>query len=197
MVTVDEVKAFLATPEAAPLLTELKTLDANTVKGWLETNEEGKSYLNSYADSKVTKGIETFKTKTLPTLVEEEVTKRNPKETEEQKALRQLKSEFDNLKKEASRKELLNSALTYATEKGIPAKYIDRFIGDDSESTIANIDAFGTYFKDAVQQAVTGTFKDGGRTVTADSDKKGTITVADMSTMTRAELLKHQNSIKF
>jgi hypothetical protein len=63
----DEVKSYFEAnqenEEVKGYIKGLISLDG--VKSFLEANDDGKRYLNSYADSKVTKGIETFKQNNL------------------------------------------------------------------------------------------------------------------------------------
>jgi DNA-binding transcriptional MerR regulator len=134
-----------------------------TVQDFLEKNEGGKKFLQSQKDAAVTKGIETFKEKTLPKLVEEEISKRYPPETEEQKKLRELTEKQTKLEREIKRKELLAKATQIAAEKGLPVQIIEKFIGDDEDTTMKNLETFENVFSESVKAAVDGKFKTNGR----------------------------------
>ncbi len=134
-----------------------------TVKDFLENNEEGKKFLQSQKDAAVTKGIETFKEKTLPKLVDEEIAKRYPPESEEQKKLRELMEKQEKLEREIKRKELLAVATKTAAEKGLPVQLVEKFIGEDEESTLKNLETFESVFAESVKAAVEGKFKVNGR----------------------------------
>jgi acetylornithine deacetylase/succinyl-diaminopimelate desuccinylase-like protein len=137
------------------------TLDA--VQKFVSENEEGKKWLQSLTDSRVTEAIKTYEKKTLPKKVEEEINKRFPPETEEQKQLRELKQKLEQIEQEKIRESLRNKALSVATEKQLPTKLVDFFIGQDEETTMKNLSVLEEVFSAAVQQAVEARFKDGGR----------------------------------
>ena len=137
------------------------TLDA--VQKFVNENEEARKWLQSLTDSRVTEAIKTYEKKTLPKKLEEEIAKRFPPETEEQKQLRELKQKLEQIEQEKIRETLRNKALSVATEKQLPAKLVDFFIGQDEETTMKNLSVLEEVFSAAVQQAVEARFKDGGR----------------------------------
>jgi acetylornithine deacetylase/succinyl-diaminopimelate desuccinylase-like protein len=137
------------------------TLDA--VQKFVNENEEARKWLQSLTDSRVTEAIKTYEKKTLPKKVEEEINKRFPPETEEQKQLRELKQKLEQIEQEKIRESLRNKALSVATEKQLPTKLVDFFIGQDEETTMKNLSVLEEVFSAAVQQAVEARFKDGGR----------------------------------
>jgi len=154
----DEVKIFIA---------GLNPLDLERVKEYADKQEDGKKWLQSYTDNKVTKGIDTFKEKTLPGLIEAEKEKirveLNPEETEEQKKLRKLEGDLEIEKKARLKTELLNLAIKRADEKNLPKTFLDRFIGEDETSTIKNLDLLEIEYNKALKDAVEIRFKDSGR----------------------------------
>lgn len=159
----DFLKANSAPAELVSFAEQLKTVDLDSVKEFIEHNEAGKKYVQALKDAAVTKGLETFKEKTLPGLVEEKIKVKFPEETEEQKRLRKLEDENKNFQNEVKREKLLNKALSYAQTKGYPIEFLDRFLGEDEDSTISNIDKFGEIFTSSVTKSVESKFKEGGR----------------------------------
>ncbi|QXJ39579.1 hypothetical protein BV455_02945 [Parageobacillus caldoxylosilyticus] len=139
-------------------------LTLDVVQKFVSENEEGKKWLQSLTDSRVTEAIKTYEKKTLPKKVEEEIAKRFPPETEEQKQLRELRQKLEQIEQEKIRETLRNKALSVATEKQLPTKLIDFFVGPDEESTLKNLSVLEEVFSAAVQQAVEMKFKEGGRT---------------------------------
>ncbi|KUO75713.1 MAG: hypothetical protein APF81_17710 [Desulfosporosinus sp. BRH_c37] len=109
------------------------------VKSFLESDEAGKGYLQSYTDSKVSKGIESFKANSLSKLVDEEILKRSPSTDPMVLKLQAMQDEVDALKKEKERESLLNKGLSLANQKKIPADLIPYFLGETEESTISNL----------------------------------------------------------
>lgn len=115
------------------------TLTLESVQSFLNDDDEGKKWLQSFADTRITDAIKTYETKTLPKKLEDEISKRYPPESEEAKQLRDLKAQFEQSQKEATREKLVNQALSTATEKSLPAKLVKFFVGEDAEKTTANL----------------------------------------------------------
>ncbi|MED5050649.1 DUF4355 domain-containing protein [Anoxybacillus rupiensis] len=137
------------------------TLDA--VQQFVNQNDEAKKWLQSLTDSRVTEAIKTYEKKTLPKKLEEEIAKRYPPETPEQKQLRELQQKLEQIEQEKIRESMRNKALSVATEKQLPAKLVDFFIGSDEDSTLKNLSVLEEVFSAAVQKAVEERFKEGGR----------------------------------
>lgn len=197
-----EVRAFLAEhrndEEVVRLLGEL--LNVDVVKRFVSENEEAQKWLQAEKDRAVSKGIETWKQKTLPTILEEEKEKLrrelNPEETPEQKELRKLKEEFERERRERQRAELRAQAKDYAQEKGLPSALIDHFIADDEEATRANLEKFAQVWSQAVQEAREGVFKEHGRTPHPPTSSSATrFTREQIEKMTPEELEKHWGDI--
>lgn len=164
------------------------TLTLESVQSFLNENAEGKSYLQSFADTRVTEAIKTYETKTLPKKLEEEIVKRYPPESEEAKQLRELKAQFEQSQKEAAREKLVNQALSTATEKSLPAKLVEFFVGDDAEKTTANLGILEAEFNAAVQAEVDKRFKDGGTPPPQKSGQTTTLTKEAVLKMTPDEI---------
>jgi len=166
--TLEEVKKFLEDnkdkEDVKAFVGELSDVSADKVKGFLET-EEGKRLLQPRLDQNFTKGLETWKANNLEKLIEDEVKKRNPEETPEQKELRKLRQEIEDERKARNRETLVNKALKIADEKSLPKGVIDYFVGDDEEKTVSNLGKLEEEFNAAVTRAVEAKFKDSGRDI--------------------------------
>lgn len=173
------------TPEPNPETLQI-TLEA--VQSFVNDDDNGKKWLQSLTDTRVTDAIKTYETKTLPKKLEDEIAKRFPAETEEQKQLRDLKQQFERLEAEKQKETLKNKALSIATEKGLPTKLVDYFIGSDEETTIKGLGVFEEVFSSAVQQAVEGKFKQGGRDPKPPGDPGKTLTKEAIEKMTPEEI---------
>ena len=132
------------------------------VTAFLDT-AEGKKLLQPKLDQHFTKGLETWKEKTLPSLLEEEIKKKFPAETEEQKRLRKLEEELEKERQTRIRAELMNKATTLATQKGLPVELVSYFVGQDEDTTVGNLTALETTWQQAIEKAVEAKFKDNGR----------------------------------
>lgn len=141
-------------------------ITTDRVQNFLSTNEDGKKILQKEKDTHFTKSLETWKNNNLNSLVETEIAKKFPAETEEQKKLRQLQDAFEAEKKNRARSDLKNKAITHLTSKGIPLDFADYFLGDDEETTTTNLQKLEGIYQTSIQQAVENKFKEGGRDVT-------------------------------
>ena len=140
---------------------EAITLQA--VQEWLTSNEDGKKWLQAEKDKTATKGIETWRANNLPKVVEEEISKRYPAETPEQKKLKEMEQKLAQMEHQAKRATLKAQALTLANEEGIPAQLIDFVIGDDEETTKKNLALVKSVFTAQMQAAAQTHFQNGGR----------------------------------
>ncbi|MDR4436060.1 MULTISPECIES: DUF4355 domain-containing protein [Bacillus subtilis group] len=174
MPTLDEVKKFLEenkeNEEVKAFVGELSAVSADKVEGFLET-DEGKRLIQPRLDSHFTKGLETWKANNLDALVDAKVKELYPEETEEQKRIRKLEKELEDQKTAAQREKLLNKAVSYASEKQLPADVVEFFIGDDEESTMKNLGAFEEKYNAALQKAIESKFQENGRDVQSGSNE--------------------------
>jgi len=180
--TLEEIKAFFEqnkdNEEVKNYLAGLSKPTPEGVKDFLGT-EEGKKLLQPMLDSYFSKGLETWKEKTLPGLIEEEVKKKFPDETEEQKRIRKMEEELTKERQARVRSELTSKATTFATQKGLPVDLVGYFVGQDEETTTSNLTTLETIWQKNLEAAVEAKFKESGRkphpggSSGSDDDKKG------------------------
>lgn len=174
MPTLDEVKKFLEenkeNEEVKSYLNELSAVSADKVNGFLDT-EEGKRLIQPRLDSHFTKSLDTWKANNLDSLVDAKVKELYPEETEEQKRIRKLEKELEDQKSAAQREKLLNKAVSYASEKQLPADVVEFFIGEDEDSTMKNLGAFEEKYSAALQKAIESKFQENGRDVQTGSNE--------------------------
>lgn len=139
------------------------------VKAFLET-DAGKKLIQPALDSYFTKGLETWKEKTMPSLIEEEIKKKFPDETEEQKRLRKLEEELAKERQARTKSELINKATQLATQKGLPVEVVHYFVGQDEDETVNNLTALENIWQANIEKVVSEKFKENGRVV--DPSKK-------------------------
>lgn len=150
----EEVQAFLA---------ELRTPSLDDIRRLAEEHDEIKTWLQSEKDRHFSKGLETWKQKTLPQILEEEIKKRYPEETPEQRELRELKAEIDRIKREKERESLRAKAKDLAIQKKLPASLVDFFIADSEEKTLENLSLLEQVWTQSLKSTVDETFKQFGR----------------------------------
>lgn len=180
-----EVKTYLETnsQDAAVVeyLSELKKPTAEVVNSYLDS-QEGVKLLQPRLDSHFSKGLQTWKDNNLSKLIDEEVAKRNPGETPEQKEIRELKAQLEQDKAERLKEKLTNVAMKKADELGLPLDLVQHFIGADEDSTNSNLENFNSAFQTAIKTQVDSKFKQNGRDVKNYGENKQKISsIADLA----------------
>ncbi|AGK98110.1 DUF4355 domain-containing protein [Clostridium pasteurianum] len=130
--------------------TEPQAITLNGVTKFLAENEDGKKYLQSYADSKVTNGVQTaidnFKKDKLPGLIDEEYKKKYPEADPKDKTLADLQAKIAKIEADSLRKDLTNKALKTLTEKKLPSELADFVVGNDEDATSKNLETLTNLF---------------------------------------------------
>ncbi len=135
------------------------------IEEWISTEEGGKWGI-SYTDKKVTSGLETFKKRTLPTLLqarENEIRKKlMPEETQEQVALKQIMVEREKEKKEAKLTELENFTIKRANALGLTnlGEQIGYFVAPEEDEIIKRLEWIVQDRKESYEKGRTSILKD-------------------------------------
>ena len=170
-------------------MSEVKDLNLEVVKGFFESNkdnpeiqqfkqslvspdlvesflgsEDGKKIIQPKLDKHFTKGLETWKQNNLNALLEEEINKRFPPETEEKKQLRMLQQELENIKREKQVATIMTETMKALNEKGLPVEVADLLVSDSIESTRDKLNSFEKMFNNAVKAEVDKRLKSTGGT---------------------------------
>ncbi|NFN81222.1 DUF4355 domain-containing protein [Clostridium botulinum] len=160
-----------------------KDLTLDEVKNFVESSDDGKKYLQTYGDKRVTDGIKTWKDKNLQTLINDEVLKATgKKKTPEQIKIEELEKQFNEQKAKAERAETVAKYKDVLAEKKIPMEMIDYFLTDNDETTSTRIDNFSTYVNDMVKSGVKEQISDGNYTPPGENGA-GDLTVDDVAKM--------------
>lgn len=117
------------------------TLEA--FKGKLK-EKDFKAFLESENDKYFNKALGTWKENNLEKELEPLIQQKYPDLITDpvKKEAMEAKKEIEKLKAEMVRKDLLNEATKYALEKKLPVKLVEKFLGEDLESTKTNLDSF-------------------------------------------------------
>ena len=138
----------------------IKPLDVTSIgledfKNVLENNKEIAAYVQSTIDSKVGKGVASFKEKTLPGIIEEELKKANNKnKTPEQLELEELKAKFEALEKEKAKAEMSTKYTKVLTDKGLSSDLLNFVLGVDDETTDKNIETLSNIINSSVTAGI-------------------------------------------
>ena len=162
-VSIDQIQSFIDTnkdkPEVKSFIEKLNPISEDRIKGYFETDEEGKKISSKLFDQRVTESVKkfeaNFKKDKLPVLIEEEYKKKHPDESPEQTANRELNEKVLRLENENRKSKQKELALELINEAKLPfTKIIDKFIGEDDEDTASRIQAFKNIWEDSVSEAV-------------------------------------------
>lgn len=135
---------------------DLENLSLEDFKNMLANNKAINGYYQSTLDSKVSKGINTFKEKTLPSLIEEEVKKRtNENKTPEQIKLEELEAKLQAYEQEKKMNEYKGKIGGVLKEKGLPSELIDIInLIEDEDVMNSNIDKLSEVWTSGINSAV-------------------------------------------
>lgn len=179
-VTFEDVKKFMEENKATQ---EVLDFTKTNAQAYLET-EDGKKFLQPKLDSFFSKGLDTWKEKSLPTVIEDEIKKRNPEETPQEKRIRELEDKISKQEKDKIKMELNTLTTKELSNKGLPAGLVDYLNFDTEEVMRDGISKVNEMFKPFVDKAVETRLKDTGKTPKGKQE-----TGFDEKTMTKEKLL--------
>lgn len=171
--TIEEIKKFFADnrDDAAvkAFLAELSKVSEEQKKAivdeWLKG--PGAKELQSMADKEAEKRNKAFLENNLEKLVEAKYLEKHPPKdphvAELEKAVADMKAEAAKAKAEAVRERLRNLASAYLAEQKISPHYVDFLIGDDEETTKANLEKFKSHRDAELKEILEAKFKEAGR----------------------------------
>ncbi len=160
-------------------LTAAVVLDVEDIKAYLDT-DDGKKLILPRIDQAVSKGIDTFKTNNLDKMVEELYNKQHPALTDAQKEMAKISSDLASEKTARVRSELRSKLLSEATKRELPVGMIDLLIGADEETSLKNLDLYGTVHVDSLTAAVEKKLAAGGRLPAGGGEPPKTFTKEQM-----------------
>ncbi|MBW7649794.1 DUF4355 domain-containing protein [Anoxybacillus sp. ST4] len=183
----EEVKAYLQ---------DLRSVSVEEVQKMLVENDELKKFFDSEKDKHFSKGLETWKQKTLPKLIEEEISKRFPEADPKDVKLKELEAKIQQMEQEKLRESLKNKALTLATEKKLPIQLIDFLIGQDEETTLQNLSTFEEVWTSHLQTLVDEKLRVTGVQPKDSNVRTQTFTREQIQSMSTEEIQKNWDLIR-
>lgn len=144
-----------------------KPIDSiDTFKDMLANNQLVKGFYASEKDRAVTNGIKTYEEKTLPTKVAEALkAKSNEGKSPAEIQLEEMQKQLDAMKNEKTRAEMSNKYTKTLAEKGLDAGLVDFVLGNDDESTNANIEKITSILSASIDAQVKAKLNQGGSQV--------------------------------
>lgn len=130
------------------------TLD--NFKEKIKSDKDFKAFMESENDKYHNKAFKTWKENNLEKELEPFIKEKYPDLITDptQKKLLELEKQLADEKAANARKDLLTEAVKYANEKGIKLKAIDKFLGDDLDSTKANLDDLAEDWSKGIESVV-------------------------------------------
>lgn len=144
----------------------------NQFKETLENNIECKGYFDSLVDKTVNtrldKSIDSWKTKNLENLIEEEINKRYPQKTEAEIKFEEQQRALEKAQQEKKQLELQIKYQDLMVRNNLPMDILDFVAGKDIETTISNIERFNkitkTFIDSRAQEEINRRLSDGAYT---------------------------------
>lgn len=172
--------------EVKNYLQGLSKVTSEGVESFLDT-DEGKKLLQPRLDKYFNQGLETFKLKSMPKFIDEEIKKRFPEKDEKDIELEKIRSEFEQMKREKTRESLTNKAIKFANENKLPVDLVDYLVSDDEEKTNTNLNKFKEVWSGQLQTVKDELIKGNGVNL-KDGNKPTTITYDQLKAMSREEI---------
>lgn len=133
-----------------------ETITLEQFKNALENNTECKGYFDSLCDKTVNtrldKGIESWKEKNLNNLIETEINKRYPQKTEAEIKFEEQQKQLEQIQAEKQQLQLQIKYQNLMAENNLPLEVLDFVAGKDIETTITNIGRFKELVEDMVDK---------------------------------------------
>ena len=147
-----EIDDILKGSETVKGLFPQQPITLDMVKDFTTNDPVGKQFLESYGDKRVSTGIETFKSKTMPTLINDAVLKATgKKKTPEELKYEELERQFNEEKAIRIKTENTNKLMSALTEAGLDAKKTMEFFNVDN---MENIDKSIGNFKAIIDEGI-------------------------------------------
>ena len=135
------------------------TLDAFKEK--MKTDKDFKAYTESENDKYHTKALKTWKENNLEKELEPFMLAKYPDMVTDpiKKELMEMKKELEKERDSNSRKDLLSDAMKYAAEKKMPTGFVEKFLGEDLDTTKANLDVLAVDWAKGLETSMNEKFK--------------------------------------
>ena len=170
----DNVLEILKNNEQLKVLQEV---NFDSVKSYLENKEDGKMYLQKFADSKVTAGIKTWKDNNLQKLIDKAVLDATGKNKEPwQIEMDKMKAEMEQEKAKNAKILRESKAKDLLTAKGLKTELLPYInLGEDDEAMTNTINNLSVFVNDIVSDQVKTVMASGSYTPPGGDDEMETV----------------------
>lgn len=147
-------------------------------------SETGLKLIQPRIDKHVSKGIETFKTNSLPKLIDDEVNKRFPGESEDAKRIKKIELDLEGQRLAATREKIKNIAITKLTEAKMPVGLANILVADTEDAFNSNFNSIKSIWDKELNERIKVELKKNGRTPHKEGSDKHTDT-SEMNSLIR------------
>jgi hypothetical protein len=197
--TLDDVKKYLDdnkdSDDVKDFLGSFSKPEADIIKAFKAT-PEFRDELQREGDRRVTSALEKFQKEKLPKHVEEEIKKRFPDESPEQKAIRELKQQVENLSAEKVREELKNKTAQLFNEKKLPLELTEIIQANDTDELTSKTDKVAAIIEKIRIEARNEVMKGAPIPPGSKPNPSGQITRDDLAKMDPADINKARSEGK-
>lgn len=161
-----------------------KDLTLDEVKNFLETNQDGKKYIQSYGDKRVTEGIEKFKNGSMQTIINDEILRATgKKKSPEQIQIEELQKKFEEQEQENTRLKNQSTVKSMISSCGLdPEKYFEYIGIQDMEKVKEKIENLKVFIGEDAAEMHKAYVASGGYTPPGENGS-GDLTVDDIAKM--------------
>lgn len=158
-------------------LKSLQEITFDSVKSYLENKDDGKMYLQKFADSKVTAGIKTWKDNNLQKLIDKAVLDATGKNKEPwQIEMDKMKAEMEQEKAKNAKILRESKAKDLLTAKGLKTELLPYInLGEDDEAMTNTINNLSVFVNDIVSDQVKTVMASGSYTPPGGDDEMETV----------------------
>lgn len=158
-------------------LKSLQEVNFDSVKSYLENKEDGKMYLQKFADSKVTAGIKTWKDNNLQKLIDKAVLDATGKNKEPwQIEMDKMKAEMEQEKAKNAKILRESKAKDLLTAKGLKTELLPYInLGEDDEAMTNTINNLSVFVNDIVSDQVKTVMANGSYAPPGGDDEMETV----------------------
>lgn len=158
-------------------LKALQAITFDSVKSYLENKDDGKMYLQKFADSKVTAGIKTWKDNNLQKLIDKAVLDATGKNKEPwQIEMDKMKAEMEQEKAKNAKILRESKAKDLLTAKGLKTELLPYInLGEDDEAMTNTINNLSVFVNDIVSDQVKTVMASGSYTPPGGDDEMETV----------------------
>lgn len=143
--TIDEIVSKVPEAERESVKAELASYAKIASREDAERLAREHPHVKGIVDSFISKAVashdERFQAEKLPSLVEAELAKRNPPKDPRDAKLAEMEKRLADMQSETIREKQTALAIAKAAEKGIPVDLAKKYIGNNDDETIANIES--------------------------------------------------------